>query len=113
MPDLTPTTAVTVMNANVHNSRNLARLMATGLGAEARFFIASVNDRLAPIATAPPTGVRMTVSDDVRHRLNEIIAMLSGPARSGGTLDADQVASDVRICIHKLENVLSLLGHTP
>jgi hypothetical protein len=55
----------------------------------------------------------MTKADDVRLRLGEVISLLQPAARSSNGLDFDQLASDVRVAIHKLENVLSLLGHTP
>jgi hypothetical protein len=48
----------------------------------------------------------MTISDDIRQHLNEVIILLSPIARSTGNLDKAETLATLRLCQHKLESSL-------
>ena len=48
----------------------------------------------------------MTVSDDIRTRLNEVIVLLSPIARCVGSLDKDETTAALRLAAHKIETSL-------
>jgi hypothetical protein len=48
----------------------------------------------------------MTIADDIRSRLNEVVVLLSPLARSMGNLDRLETLATLRLCQHKIESSL-------